>query len=1176
MVSPSINNSNPFQQTHSLLHTSSSTTPTFTSARLTSPKRHLSAASHLSNTLTLPFVTCRTAYDRQDPHSSLTDDIFGPFTPERYRHIPSRTTPACKYLLAIALADGPSVAANLQSSAVLFHQQQGTPDSQSFSKFQHDPFFDDVSAMITQETLSFQNVSDDLNRLKVPQKKKRGSSPSKNRRDSQNGKDMKRTLLDVFLVFDDHNSKVSIDWNENSPGKESQMEKSMAVRETAPLTPWETLRKDLDSSLPARRKRAAELAASKKAKKEKLNLLKSSPLTSDVIILDDHENDNINNNKDQVARLDELKSAGVSQSAFDTTHAFREKRKIPLRSASAKKEKEKEVQKENKESQDADQGKLRSGRTVTERRNATMVNVANKAPVGDKSARERTKVNSPRDVINKRVSFNLSKTNVKTPRRKSAKDTDGKETSGGLKKRRDQNDSHNNRQKELSGSKPSGKVIEPPDDDNEPDYDFDDDGPENTGVGFLDDEGVVQLDIEPPEVDLNMSDRGVPNLTAGNNNTRTRRGQQQDIDNDNDIDKVHVLPQNLFVTNPVTSRSRSRTLKKKSTTASGYPPSLDEEQVEEELRENIANQSSPSRSGRKSQRFVPTINRLMKDSVEEVENVLEAAGGVSLEILDVDVDEILQSGIPAVRGVLRRVVNEQSSVDDVEEFDIDEEISSYYRISRNWDKYTPDHVTSFGTGFLTERLLSGGAWMYHSTDAQEAVGGDVDISGHIDISGHAQGIVRNGNEMGRGMGQMNNVSLAQGLGIGIPDGNIEMGMYRGRGMQSNWLSLDNGLNVPPETRSQVCSAGASIPVSTGGMSSAVGIGMGMKMGGRVGLLGERTTRQHSQVNDASFGMVPIPTGTVTHEHQQQQQVLMNNGRGVHQHEIVDVDELPDMGGGYEASTRRVTRARSMKVVRPTVTLIQERPGKNGGRIQKTTRTAARNEAAISRRAAPEVNEEIINGVHRGIEYRHMNSRQGGNDDDESYKGEDAFNEEEERVEDEGKESDESYDPQMDYDVGSSGYIDGEGEGAEEYYGEGNDGENNIDLDVEYGGPVSIIKRKSTSKKGEGKKMKKIARSRHEKASILQRRVCGTTLLREMSMDVKKLVYRWADRDRAWFDADKDFMELRVVERGIRCDHCDRKLGNTDGVCRESILIKLWKDMSWRKVRRLGHRINATN
>lgn len=95
-----------------------------------------------------------------------------------------------------------------------------------------------------------------------------------------------------------------------------------------------------------------------------------------------------------------------------------------------------------------------------------------------------------------------------------------------------------------------------------------------------------------------------------------------------------------------------------------------------------------------------------------------------------------------------------------------------------------------------------------------------------------------------------------------------------------------------------------------------------------------------------------------------------------------------------------------------------------------------------------------------------------------------------------------------------------------------------------------------------------AKSRTKKARALQQRVCGS-LLPTMSATVKQQVFQWADHDFSWFEKEKDFMELKVQQNNIACSRCD--LDEPGGVCEETILLKLWKDMSWRKVRRMRHR-----
>lgn len=106
-----------------------------------------------------------------------------------------------------------------------------------------------------------------------------------------------------------------------------------------------------------------------------------------------------------------------------------------------------------------------------------------------------------------------------------------------------------------------------------------------------------------------------------------------------------------------------------------------------------------------------------------------------------------------------------------------------------------------------------------------------------------------------------------------------------------------------------------------------------------------------------------------------------------------------------------------------------------------------------------------------------------------------------------------------------------------------------------------------------KRARNQVKSRTIRAQGLQHRVCGH-YLKCMPDEMKKRVLMWADHDFSWFEPGKDFMELKVRENEISCEQCDHD-GVEEGTCEESILIKLWMDMSWRKVRRMKHRSRST-
>eukprot|EP00737_Agarophyton_chilense_P002314 gb/GEZJ01002626.1/.p1 GENE.gb/GEZJ01002626.1/~~gb/GEZJ01002626.1/.p1 ORF type:complete len:1013 (+),score=151.35 gb/GEZJ01002626.1/:263-3040(+) len=105
--------------------------------------------------------------------------------------------------------------------------------------------------------------------------------------------------------------------------------------------------------------------------------------------------------------------------------------------------------------------------------------------------------------------------------------------------------------------------------------------------------------------------------------------------------------------------------------------------------------------------------------------------------------------------------------------------------------------------------------------------------------------------------------------------------------------------------------------------------------------------------------------------------------------------------------------------------------------------------------------------------------------------------------------------------------------------------------------------------GGSKRSRREARSRASKARELQGRVCGD-LLPTMTFEARRRVLRWAERDFTWFDAGCDFMEIVAARSSKRCNRCNMP-EDDDLMCEESILLKLWKDMSWRKVRRMRHR-----
>lgn len=100
-------------------------------------------------------------------------------------------------------------------------------------------------------------------------------------------------------------------------------------------------------------------------------------------------------------------------------------------------------------------------------------------------------------------------------------------------------------------------------------------------------------------------------------------------------------------------------------------------------------------------------------------------------------------------------------------------------------------------------------------------------------------------------------------------------------------------------------------------------------------------------------------------------------------------------------------------------------------------------------------------------------------------------------------------------------------------------------------------------------------SRAVRARELQSRVCGD-LLTSMSAEAKRRVLRWAEKDYSWFDDGTEMMEI-VASRIVKaCPLCDSIDGKYREHCEESILLKLWTNMTWRKVRRMRHRVRGVN
>lgn len=100
-----------------------------------------------------------------------------------------------------------------------------------------------------------------------------------------------------------------------------------------------------------------------------------------------------------------------------------------------------------------------------------------------------------------------------------------------------------------------------------------------------------------------------------------------------------------------------------------------------------------------------------------------------------------------------------------------------------------------------------------------------------------------------------------------------------------------------------------------------------------------------------------------------------------------------------------------------------------------------------------------------------------------------------------------------------------------------------------------------------------AKTRIQRAKDLQNRVCGD-FQQSMTTEGKKLVLRWASRDFSWFDSGKDSAEIMVQTGHAECPKCDNDPMVPSGSCESTLLIRLNKDMSWRKVRRLRHRHRA--
>ncbi|CDF35529.1 unnamed protein product [Chondrus crispus] len=138
---------------------------------------------------------------------------------------------------------------------------------------------------------------------------------------------------------------------------------------------------------------------------------------------------------------------------------------------------------------------------------------------------------------------------------------------------------------------------------------------------------------------------------------------------------------------------------------------------------------------------------------------------------------------------------------------------------------------------------------------------------------------------------------------------------------------------------------------------------------------------------------------------------------------------------------------------------------------------------------------------------------------------------------------------------------------------GTSGEDRSPTASQHTGENSVRSDSSGGKVGEDDAQKAARLEREEaseRARELQSRVCGK-LLESMSAEAKVRVLRWAEADCSWFDDGTDMMEI-VASRVVKtCAQCDERDGNYNEKCEESILLKLWANMTWRKIRRMRHR-----
>lgn len=85
----------------------------------------------------------------------------------------------------------------------------------------------------------------------------------------------------------------------------------------------------------------------------------------------------------------------------------------------------------------------------------------------------------------------------------------------------------------------------------------------------------------------------------------------------------------------------------------------------------------------------------------------------------------------------------------------------------------------------------------------------------------------------------------------------------------------------------------------------------------------------------------------------------------------------------------------------------------------------------------------------------------------------------------------------------------------------------------------------------------------EAALKLRDHVCGG-LLTIMQIEARQKVLRWAEMDFGWFDADEESMEITLGRAKKKCYRCE---DDEEGRCEESIVLKVWKTMEWKRIRR---------